>query len=265
MRNSSRSVLALCDVANGLAAFHIWGRLGWHDIKQRYRRSVLGPLWLTLSAAIFIGAIGVLYSAFFRQETSEYLPFLAVGVIVWTLLSTSMIEACVVFVQAEQIMKQVKLPLTTHICRMLWRNVLVFAHNLIIVPVVILAAGKGLSWHVVLLPLSLLLLLWNCLWGALMLGIVCARYRDIPPIVGNLVQIAFFLSPIIWVPSILSHRTWVADYNPVYHLVELFRAPFLEARIPVASFIVCLLTACVGSLLCWALLARYRHRVPYWI
>src|SRR5262245_26772007 len=265
MPNSSRRALALRDVANGLAAFHIWGRLGWHDIKQRYRRSVLGPFWLTLSAAIFIGTIGMLYGAFFDQETSEYLPFLAIGVIVWTLLAGSMNEACVVFVQAEQIIKQVKLPLTTHVCRMLYRNVLVFMHNLLIVPVVLVATGKGLSWHVVLLPLSFLLLLLNCLWSALMLGIVCTRYRDIPPIVANGLQIAFFLSPIIWVPSILSHRTRVADYNPVYHLVELFRAPLMEARIPVASFIVCILTALAGSLLCWALLARYRHRVAYWI
>jgi lipopolysaccharide transport system permease protein len=263
MRNSS--VLALRDVASGLAAFHIWGPLGWHDIKQRYRRSVLGPLWLTLSAAVFIGAIGVLYAAFFRQETSEYVPFLAIGVIVWTLLSTSVNEGCVVFVQAEQIMKQVKLPLTTHACRMLCRNALIFMHNVVIVPVVILAAGKGLSWHIALLPLSLVLLLWNCLWSALVLGIVCARYRDVPPIVANLVQIAFFLSPIIWAPSVLRGRTWVADYNPIYHLVELFRAPFLEGRIPVASFVVCLATALAGSLLCVVLLARYRHRVPYWV
>jgi homopolymeric O-antigen transport system permease protein len=259
------NALALRDLTDGLAAFQIWGRLAWHDIKQRYRRSILGPFWLTLSAAIFIGAVGVLYAAFFNQEPSEYLPYLAIGVVVWTLLATSMNESCMVFVQTEQIMKQVKLPLTTHVCRMLWRNVLIFLHNFMIVPVVIVATGKGLSWHIALLPVCFLLILWNCLWSALILGIVCARFRDIPQIVANLVQLAFFLSPIMWVPSILGERQWIAQYNPVFHLLELFRAPLLDARIPVASLMICLLIALVGSLLCLAMLARYRHRVPYWI
>src|SRR5919205_252717 len=133
--------LAVRDLREGALAWHIWGNLGWHDVKLRYRRSFLGPLWLTLSAAIFIGAIGLLYARFFGQSSADFVPHVAIGFIVWTLIVSIVNEACLVFIQAENILKQVNLPLTVHVWRMIWRNVLVFFHNFVIVPIVILLAG----------------------------------------------------------------------------------------------------------------------------
>jgi lipopolysaccharide transport system permease protein len=261
----SAATLALRDVAEGLLAAHIWLRLGWHDIKQRYRRSLLGPFWLTVSMAVFIAAIGILYAKFFNQSARDFLPFLAIGIIVWTLISTAINEACMVFVHAAQIVKQVKLPLTVHVCRMLYRNAVIFLHNFLIVPALILLVGKPLSWHVLSLLVGFALVLWNCLWICLILAIASIRFRDIPPVIGSVVQLAFFLSPIMWVPEILGEALWVAHYNPVFHLIELFRAPVLEARIPLLSYGVCFVIAFIGSIFCFAVLVRCRHRVAYWI
>lgn len=265
MLSATRYSLALRDIVQGVASFHIWGRLGWHDVKQRYRRSMLGPLWLTLSNAIFVGAIGLLYSRFFNLQVSEFLPFVAVGYILWILITTSVTEGCAVFVQAESTIKQIKLPLSVHVCRMLWRNTLILAHNFLIIPVVLLFFGKSLGWQLLLVPLGLSLLVLNCFWVALLLGIVCTRFRDVPLIVSSLMQLAFFVSPIMWVPGILGNRMWVAHFNPIYHLIEIVRAPIVGAAMPSSSFAVCASIAAAGFALCITAFAAFRHRLAYWL
>src|SRR5437879_10313747 len=106
---------AVQDLVDGARAYHIWGRLGWQDIRQRYRRSLLGPFWITISAAAMIGGIGLLYSQLLHQETDQYIPFLAVGLLVWFLFAALINDACLAFIGAEQFIKQVKLPLTVHV------------------------------------------------------------------------------------------------------------------------------------------------------
>lgn len=253
------------DLRRGLIAFDLWAYLGWHDIRQRYRRSLLGPFWLTLSTAVFVGAIGFLYSKFFGQPLARFLPFVAIGFIVWVMIQTSVTEACVVFVEAESVIKQIRLPFSVHVGRMLCRNVLIFLHNFAIVPAVMLVVGVRFEWALLVLPLSLLLLVWNCFWVALALATVCTRFRDIPPIVSSLMQLVFFVSPVIWLPEILGNRGWVATFNPVHHFLEMFRAPVLDGRVPLVSLGVSLAIALAGSLLAFALFSRFRHRLAYWI
>ena len=265
MLNAARYSLALQDIFRGAAAYHIWGQLGWHDIKQRYRRSMLGPLWLTVSNAVFIGAIGLLYSKFFGQAADEYLPFLAAGFIVWMLIVTTVNESCGVFTQAESLIRQIKLPLSVHLYRLLWRNVLIYAHNFLIIPPVLLLLDRPVTWQLLLVPIGLALVVLNCFWIGLLLGIVCARFRDIPQVVSSLMQVAFFMSPIIWAPGILGNRMWVAQFNPIYHLIEIVRAPIIGAGIPGASLAVCGGMAVTGTALCVTIYAAFRHRVPYWL
>jgi len=259
------TTLTLRDLRDGAMSWHIWGHLGWQDVKLRYRRSKLGPLWLTLSAAIFIAALGPLYGRLFGQTSGDFLPHLAIGFIVWTLLVQIVNEACVVYVQAENILKQVNLPLTVHVLRMVWRNVLIFFHNFAIVPIVILAVGKPLAPQALFLPVALCLLLWNCFALAIVVAAVCTRFRDVPPIVANVMQLLFFISPIMWTRDLLGDRIWIALYNPIYHLIELFRAPLLEGRIPFASVAVCVAIGLVSSAVCFAVFVRFRHRIAYWL
>ena len=112
---------ALADVAGGLLSHHVWATLGWQDIKQRYRRSILGPFWLTISTGIMVAGIGFLYARIFRQETADYIPYLASGLVVWTFLAGLINEGCQAFIASDQIIKQVRLPLTTHVSRVVWR------------------------------------------------------------------------------------------------------------------------------------------------
>ena len=253
------------DLKKGLLSVRIWGALAWHDIRQRYRRSVLGPFWFTLSTAIMVGVLGALYSEILHQEISHYLPFLAAGLVVWQFISTSVLEGCTVFITYGTLIKQIDLSLTVHVCRVVWRNFVILLHSL---PIVLLAMLFFWEWpnqEIFLLPFSLILLLLNAVWVAVLLGILCTRYRDVLPIVSNFLQVAFFLTPVMWSPSVLKDRAWVAEYNPLYHLIEIVRAPLLGQPIQAESWLWSIALALLGLCFSQFFLTRFRDRVAYWL
>ena len=261
----SQARRALFDLVQGARAHHLWYLLGWRDIRQRYRRSLLGPLWLTLSMGALVGALGFLYGMLLGVETAAYMPFLALGFIVWALISGVITDGCQVFINAESIIKQVGLPLSVHVYRLLCRNLLILFHNALVFVVVAAVFGVWPGWAGLLALPGLVLLCLNGLWVALLLGIVSARFRDVPPIVASIVRICFFVTPIIWMPELVPARATVLEINPFYHLVEVVRAPLLGEVPGLSSWIAVLCMTVGGWVLAFAFFRRYRWRIAYWV
>jgi lipopolysaccharide transport system permease protein len=257
--------LMVTDIYQGLISIHVWNYLGLHDIRQRYRRSVLGPFWFTLTTAIFVTFIGILYSTLFKQELSSYLPHLAVGIVVWQYIATVSNEGCTVFTDSGHLIKQVNLPLTVHVMREVWRNFIIMLHSFPVIIFVLIVFKSSINVSIIALPFGLMAIMFFGLLMGIILGVLGTRFRDIPPIVANLVQVAFFFTPIIWVPELLKGRAWVAGFNPMFHLVEVVRAPMLGKGIPVVSFIWVFALLVLGFFLAQLLMKRYGHRVPYWL
>jgi len=258
--------LAVADLRDGLLHVELWGMLGWHDIRQRYRRSILGPWWLTLSTAVMVGALGLVYHAILKMPLEQYLPFLAAGLVTWTLVSTIIIDGCQVFILNEPVIRQIRLPFTIHVCRLVWRNVIIYLHNLLIVIVVVAIFG---GWpRIEALPLAaaaLLAIAVNGVWVALLLGALCARFRDIPQIVTSLMQLFFFITPVIWHPSVLPGQQRVILYNPFHHFIDIMRAPLLGAVPSTSSWLAVIAITLFGWMATFAFMARYRRRFAYWV
>lgn len=237
------------------------------DIRNRYRRSVLGPFWITLSMGVMISSIGFVFGKIFAAPMTEFLPFLAVGLMLWGFISGTIGEGCLAFVEAEGLMKQVPLPLAVHILRILWRNLIILAHNFLILPIVLLVMGERMSLlALVAIPgLVLVSAFVSCLM--LSLALVCTRYRDVPQIVSNMLQVVFYLTPIIWMPGLLNDRIgkMLLQFNPVFHMVELIRAPLLGALPSLSSWLLISIFAASGWILTLLLLRRYRKRIVYWL
>jgi lipopolysaccharide transport system permease protein len=257
--------LAARDIGEGVASPHIWAMLGWLEIRQRYRRSILGPFWLTLSTGFLIAAMGPLYGRLFNQDISTYFPYLAIGFVVWLFLAGVINDACNAFIAAEGYIKQMRLPLTVHAMRVVWRNLIILAHNAVIVVLVLLAWPPAATTHLLLVPLAVLLFALNGIWIGLAVGLVCARFRDIPQIVASLVQVAFFLTPVMWQAGMLGRHQWAATWNPLYHFIELVRAPLVSAPTNWTSWGAALGVTAAGWALTYLLFARYRARIAYWV
>jgi ABC-2 type transport system permease protein len=256
---------AVQDVREGVLAVHVWPTLGWQEIRQRYRRSMLGPFWLTISIGVLIGGMGPLYSRLFGQQIGSYFPHLAVSFVMWTLLANLINESCMAFIAAEGLIKQTRMALTIHVLRVIWKNLIIFFHHAVILVVVLAFFPPPLSAGLLTVPLAILAIAVNAVWLGLFLGMLCARFRDIPLIMQSVVQVMFFLTPVLWKPETLGRHVWAAQWNPINHVLEIVRVPLLEGRVPGVSWLAVLAMTAVGFGVVLPLFARYRARIAYWV
>ena len=253
------------DLLSAFRAWSLWSTLGWNDIRQRYRRSMLGPFWMTLSMAIFITVLGVIYSHIFKIELKTYLPFLTIGYIVWGFISQTTNESSYAFHESERIIRQIRLPYSIFVLRVVWRNFIVFLHTIVIfVPVAVLYDVRPGFVSLLALP-GLALVYINQVWVTLTLAIICTRYRDVQQIVATVVQLALFATPIMFPLSALGPAAIIAYVNPLYHLIELVRAPMLGNAPSGLSWLVGIACAVVGWTIAILLLRRASRRLVFWL
>jgi len=256
---------ALSDILGGLRRWDLWGTMGWYDVRQHYRRSVLGPFWLTLSMAVMVGALGFLYGGLFGHSLPDYLPYLALGLIFWSFMASFMTEGCTVFTAAAPFIHQVNAPLSIYPLRLLWKNLIILAHNaLVFVAVAVMFAVWPGAVGLLMVPALIVV----CLAGlsiSVLLGLLTSRFRDIPPIVSSLVQILFFVSPILWKPEQIPSRALFVDGNPFFHLLNIVRQPLLGELPELSSWIFALALTLAASLLAGFCFVRLRSRIAYWV
>jgi len=261
----SRFNRAVVDVLKGVADVHLWFTVGWLEIKQRYRRSVIGPFWITLSLGTMIAGMGIIYSRLFGMETEHYIPFLSAGLVVWSLISTLLIEGCMTFLSAEGVIKQLPAPLSVHAMRVVWRNLIILGHNSLIYFAIMAYFHRNPGPVALLAPFGLALIAVNGFGVCLTLGIFSARFRDIPPIVANAVQVIFFMTPVFWDPQNLKGRTAVLEGNPLYYLLELVRRPLLGEAPPLSLWLISVAITLANLAVGFALFTRFRGRIAYWL
>ncbi len=263
---SARARLAVADLRGAWGYRRLASSLAWIDIKLRYRGSVLGPFWLTLSTALMVAAMGAIYATLFRMTLRTYLPFLTLSLVLWNFLSALIGEACTSFTAAESTIRAQRLPFIVHALRVVLRNLLVLAHNVVVIVAVYLIFRIWPGWAGLLVLPGLLLWAIDALAITLLLGGLCARFRDIPPIVGSLMQMAFFVTPVIWRPELVGPaRAWLLPFNPFYSLLDVVRGPLLGETpgkaIWLSAVVASLLLVLVGG---W-LFARTRARIAFWV
>ncbi|WP_334175126.1 ABC transporter permease [Pseudoxanthobacter sp.] len=258
--------LAAIDLRRGFAAWQIWFLLGMSDIRQRYKRSRFGQFWITFSMAIFIGGIGLVYSQLFNTAIDTYVPYLAVSYTVWVLISGIITESTTAFSSSAVYLRQDALPKTIFILRVLVRNSISFLHNVVLVPLVFLIfqVNPGFTW-LLAFP-GLVLLLAAAFLLALLLGVLSTRFRDLPQIVQNLVQMMFFVTPVMWQPDQMGRHMWlVVDFNPAAIFLRLVTEPMSGHVPPLSLYGYALAIIAVLAALVAPLFARFRARIVYWL
>lgn len=256
---------AVADLVTGFGRYGGWGRFAFHDIRQRFHRSLLGPLWLTASMGIMVAAMGIVFSELFGQDIGQTLPYISTGLIFWGLLTSCITDGTVVFVGNDSYIRNVPQPLSVHLYRMLARNLIIWAFNMAIYLCVVVFFRVPIGWRTLLFFPGFALFVVNASWMALAGGILSTRFRDIPPIIASLVQVVFFVTPVFWSPETLSRRPAYVQFNPLYHLLELVRAPLLGQVAPPITWAWGVGIAVVGGALTIYLYRRAYSRIAYWI
>jgi homopolymeric O-antigen transport system permease protein len=263
--STSNASVAWHDLTDGIRKYWIWSALAMQDIRLRYRGSVLGPFWLTLSTAVMVAAMGFLYPHLFKVATSSYLPFLVTGLVIWQFVSLIITDGCQTFSSMAQVIQQVPLPFSVYVYRTVYRNLIILAHNFVIVPIILVIFHAPIDWRVLEIFPALALLAVNGIWIAILFGIVSARFRDIPPVIASFLQVAFFVTPIFWPIKALGKWGPLAALNPLFAAVDIVRAPLLGLRPEPYSWIVVFVFALIGSVFTFAFFTRFRRRIAYWV
>ncbi|WP_428501203.1 galactan export ABC transporter permease subunit Wzm/RfbD [Pseudonocardia sp.] len=262
---------AFNDLGQGWRQRSLWGYLGWQDIKQRYRRSILGPLWISISMAVIATAMGILYGALFQEDIKTFLPYVATGLLIWNFVQGCILEGSEVFIANEGLIRFLPAPLSLHVYRLVWRQTLFFAHNVIIWVALMIIFPHPLGWASFMAIPAFALLVLNGGWITILSGIIATRFRDIPPIVASLTQLLFFMTPIVWSydrlrdnPAV-AERAQIAELNPVMHFVEILRQPMLGDPIVWRHWLVVGVITVVGWGAALVCMRNYRSRVAYWV
>lgn len=258
--------LAWHDLIDATRHWRLIVHLAWQDVRQRYRRSMLGPLWLTVSVAVQVGSLGLVYGELFNLDLRIYLPHLAVGLTVWAMFATTINDGCLCFIAGESFLKQVALPKAIFPARVVLRSLITFAHDVVILVVVLAIYSPPPVLGVLLSVVGLAIFAFNGLWIGLLFGMASARFRDLAPIVGSVVQVAFFLTPVMWLPGAIHGRlAALLALNPFAAFLSIVRDPlFGQAPTPLSWGIVIGVTV-LGWLLTFVMFARFRSRVTYWL
>ena len=257
---------AIADIAGGILNWRMWGRLGWQEVKRRYRRTAIGPFWSSLSLGIFVLMLGILGAQLWKQNPKTYLPFLTTGMLAWVTVQTIITEGCTAFISAENLIKSLRFSYTILPCAIVWRNLIVFMHNFVIYIAVIIYTDVPVTWNSLLVFPGLLLISINGVWVALLLGLLCARFRDIQQVVASVLQISMFVTPIFWAPDQLGSRfSKFVDFNVLFHFVDIIRSPLLGRAPAILSWEAAIASTVLGWACTLFVYSRFRQRLTYWL
>lgn len=256
----------LHDLAAALRLRRIWWRLGLQDLRRRFRRSALGVGWIFIQLAVTIVALGAVYGHLLGQDMRTFLPFLAVGLVLWGFITASVVEGGQAFVVSEGYIKQIGLPVQVYVFR-------AFVS-------ITIASAISLSSYVLVALLYAVPVGWGILWGipglllmaaagfllALIFAHLTACFRDTTHLAATALQILFFVTPVIWPAEMLHGRRvqWVVDANPLHHLLEVVRRPLLASE-PAAmvNYLVSVGVLAVLTVIAFVLVAAYSRRIVY--
>lgn len=257
--------LAFLDIRDSLLNVRFWMTLAWVDILQRYRGSMLGPFWLTISTAALMAGLGPIYSLLFGVNLADYLPYLASGLIVWNFMVGTVNESCSTFIEAGPLMKQIRMPRMIPVLHVVARNAIIFAHSIPLYFVVHIVFERPWHWGMLWALPGFVLLCGILISLAIIFAVISVRYRDFIQIVASVMQLGFFVTPIIWQPGQRPALQVVSDLNPLAAAIMLVRGPLLNMPVSNAHLAWAIGGFAVLAVVAFTLFARYRQRIIYWV
>lgn len=260
------AMIAYSELKKSFSLWRIWTTLALQDIKLRYRRSTLGPFWITMSMAITICCMGFLYSYLFQINLHQYFPYLASGIISWGLVAGLVNESPSCFIDSENYIKNINLPFTTFLLQLTLRNLIIFMHNLLVFLPIIYFFNVQLNAYSLFIFLGVFILTINSVCYGTVLAIIGVRYRDFPQIAISLTQVGFFLTPIMWSEELLPDRLLLPlEFNPFYQILNLVRKPMLGELLTSQNLLAISILTFIGVFLFYFVTKKYKDRVVFWL
>ena len=266
LSGSAWLALGCTDLAQGIKDWRVSHLMGLNEIRRRYARSKIGQFWVTISTAIMVAALGSVWSALWKTPIGELLPFISISLILWGLMTGTLGEAATVFVQSGPMYLNQGMSFSTAIYALIYRNLLIFAHNLPVVVATMIIFSVPLRATAILALPGFVFLVVTLLWLGYLVAIACVRFRDLTQVVQSGLLIAFFVTPILWKPEqILFQSPYFLLLNPFAALLAVVREPLLGQLPSISDWLIAVTFSVGGFVLTLPLIGYCKRRIIYWI
>jgi ABC-2 type transport system permease protein len=262
-----RVAAAAGDAAEGVRRWRSWTYLAVESVKNQYRRTVIGPWWLTIQTAAYVAGLAVLFGTIFHESLRLFVPYVAAGFIGFGLLAGMTRAGSDVFVNNASVIKSTRQPLSMLVLQAVMVEFLQFMHNLVIVALFLAFGLVPVTWMLVLVVPAVALMLLNGVALGLWLGPTVARFRDVGPFVASIMSVMVFFTPIFWRVDTLhpNSRAYLVAWNPFAYLLGIFRDPLLGGPLHLATYVGAGVITFANVILAALIFSRGRSRLPYWV
>ena len=215
---------------------YFWMHLARSDLKMRFRRSKLGMLWHVLNPLLLTLLISIVFGAIFNMEIKEYAPYILSGMVVWDVLTSSVVGGGNAFMASEQYIRQINHRKPIYTLRLAILYIATFCLAVISLIIwILLLKPENVILGFITLPLTIILLFLLSWPLVTIASYTNVKYRDYPQMMALVMQALWYMSPVFLRESMFAGHAQLAlilRINPVTHILNLLRMPFLYGQMP---------------------------------
>lgn len=249
------------------ARWQYWFYASWFKITVRYRKTILGPLWLIAGPAVMVSMLGFLFATIANLDIRVFIPHLALGIVIWSLIGSFVNNGTTVIFHNRPKIIHSAMKLIDVVMVNIFTALLQFLHHIVIIIVTYFIFPWDITSYAFVSLIGLALLIINGVWYAIVFGILGVRFRDISEVVSTIMGAMFFVTPILWMAGTNGRGGLLGPYltyNPFYHFMELIRAPILGTPIDPLSWIVVLAITVIGIIAAVIFDRKFAKLLPTW-
>lgn len=258
---------ALEDVIKGAKNYEFWLVYGANDVRSKYRRSMLGHWWTTITVYLFILVVGTLYQQILSVKIDAYLVYFSVGYILWIFISESLTSGCQILIKSKSFMLQRQRPVSAFVFRSVYKEILLSMHNILLLPFIFVWLGVlPTATDIMVALIGVLICIATVFWAVIFFSIVSLRFRDIVPLIKSIMRLAFFVTPVVWINRDLTGIAyWINLLNPFQYFLEIVRNPLLSQPVSLEAWLITVTLLVVSAIISLVTLALTKINIPKWL
>ncbi len=258
---------ALEDLKQSIQSPAAWWVISKQQVLSKYRRTILGPWWITLQRLFFISGLSLLFGTLLGREIADFIPYVAIGFIVFSVLVSSLNTSATLITANISVLKNSAMPVSILNFRFISTTLIQLGHDLVAVAITLLVLHRDWSEAAFSSVLGLALVLINAFAISFWVAPLAARFRDLAPLIQTLSSVFMFITPIFWYPDDLaaSQRNLLTAWNPFAYLLEIVRSPILGDAVSPLSWISAISFTLFNLALGFYAFSFSRQRLRYWV
>ena len=254
------------DLVQGLFNWRLWHLMGIGVLRRRYSRSKLGQFWTTITMAVMVTVMGLVWSILWRMPIGEILPFIAGSLVLWTFFTGVIGEATTVMSTSGNYFLNQNISFSIPIYAIVYNQLITLLHNSVIVVIVLILFPRNPGWNILLFIPGFILTLITLVWVSCAVAILCARYRDVVQLIASILQTAFYVTPVMFRPDFVpAEYQWINFVNPFAVFLSITRDPLFGFPMHWETWLIAIVVALGGAVWALSFVGRFCKRVIYWI